>query len=100
MFFFLISVLIGTVYPIFRSFNNTKISVGPPFYNLVIFPFIIPFFSIHVIWTKYKWIKNKYSRILKLFLIILFASIINYFNYFFFLNTALFQILVIISQFF
>ena len=44
MAFYLITVFIGTVYPIFTEvLLNNKISVGPPFYNLVIAPIIIPF---------------------------------------------------------
>ena len=44
MAFYLITVFIGTVYPIFiEVLLNNKISVGPPFYNLVIAPIIIPF---------------------------------------------------------
>ena len=44
MIFFLVTVLIGTLYPIFLDvLTNMKVSVGPPFYNIVIIPFIIPF---------------------------------------------------------
>ena len=44
MIFFLASVLIGTLYPIFLEvITQIKISVGPPFYSIVIFPFVIPF---------------------------------------------------------
>ena len=37
MAFFLATVLIGTIYPIFtEALNQAKISVGPPFYNIII----------------------------------------------------------------
>ena len=43
MSFFLITVLIGTVYPIFLEvLTNQKISIGPPYYNIVLAPFLIP----------------------------------------------------------
>ena len=44
MMFFLSVVLVGTAYPIFLEvINDAKISVGPPFYNKLIVPFLIPF---------------------------------------------------------
>ena len=44
MMFFLAVVLIGTVYPIFLDVvSSEKISVGPPFYQKLIVPFLIPF---------------------------------------------------------
>ena len=55
MAFYLITVFIGTVYPIFTEvLLNNKISVGPPFYNLVIAPIIIPFLFFYGIRTKLK----------------------------------------------
>ena len=51
--YFLSVVLIGTVYPIFLEvISNEKISVGPPFYNKLIMPFLNYFFDIYVDWTK------------------------------------------------
>ena len=44
MMYFLSVVLIGTIYPIFLDvISSQKISVGPPFYNKLIIPFLIPF---------------------------------------------------------
>ena len=44
MMYFLSVVLIGTVYPIFLEvITNEKISVGPPFFNKLLIPFLIPF---------------------------------------------------------
>ncbi len=59
MIFFLASVLIGTLYPIFLEvITQIKISVGPPFYSIVIFPFVIPFLIFMSIGPKIGWIKN------------------------------------------
>ena len=44
MIFYLATVLLGTVYPIFTEvLNNHKVSVGPPFYNIVIIPIVVFF---------------------------------------------------------
>ena len=45
MMFYLLTVLLGTLYPIFTdAISNNKISVGPPFYNSVIIPVVIYFY--------------------------------------------------------
>ena len=69
MMYFLSVVLIGTVYPIFLEVvSSEKISVGPPFYNKLIIPFLIPFLLAMAIGPKLKWLKsdleNKKSLIL------------------------------------
>ena len=47
MLFYLLTVLIGTLYPIFTdAITQNKISVGPPFYNTVIIPIVIIFLSL------------------------------------------------------
>ena len=44
MMFYLITVLLGTIYPIFTdALTDNKISVGPPFYNAIIFPVVVVF---------------------------------------------------------
>ena len=75
MMYFLSVVLIGTVYPIFLEvISSQKISVGPPFYNKLIIPFLIPFLFAMAIGPKLKWIKSniKSKSHLILFLIISF----------------------------
>ena len=63
MMFYLATVFIGTIYPIFTQvFFNTKISVGPPFYNAVIAPVIISFLILMAIGPKISWIKHKYKK--------------------------------------
>ncbi len=59
MMYFLTVVLIGTTYPIFLEvISSEKISVGPPFYNKLIIPFLIPFLFVMAIGPKLKWIKS------------------------------------------
>ncbi|MBD1174408.1 heme lyase CcmF/NrfE family subunit [Pelagibacterales bacterium SAG-MED01] len=95
MIYFLTVVLIGTTYPIFLEvISSKKISVGPPFYNKLIIPFLIPFLFAMAIGPKLSWIKSdlKNKSYLILFLIIsllLSAIIIKSFNINFLINTIL-----------
>ena len=60
MMYFLSVVLIGTVYPIFLDvISADKISVGPPFYQKLITPFLIPFLLFMAFGPKLSWIKSK-----------------------------------------
>ena len=60
MMYFLSVVLIGTVYPIFLDvISSEKISVGPPFYQKLIVPFLIPFLLFMSLEPRLKWIKSK-----------------------------------------
>ena len=62
MMYFLSVVLIGTVYPIFLEvIANEKISVGPPFYNKLLIPFLIPFLIFMTIGPNTKWIKDNFK---------------------------------------
>ncbi len=95
MMYFLSVVLIGTVYPIFLEvISNEKISVGPPFFNKLLIPFLIPFLIFMAVGPKLKWIKsdikNKYQLVL-FFIISFFLSflIIKNFNLGFLMNTIL-----------
>ena len=64
MMFFLSVVLVGTVYPIFLEvINDSKISVGPPFYQKLITPFLIPFLFFMAVGPNIKWIKDRISKI-------------------------------------
>jgi cytochrome c-type biogenesis protein CcmF len=78
--YFLSVVLIGTVYPIFLEvISNEKISVGPPFYNKLIMPFLIVFLILMSIGPKLNWIKTGIKKIkIKFFLIFIFSSLISY----------------------
>ncbi len=73
MMYFLSVVLIGTIYPIFLEVvTSEKISVGPPFYNKLIIPFLLPFLFIMAIGPNLNWIKsdikNKKNMIIFLFI--------------------------------
>ena len=60
--YFLSVVLIGTIYPIFLEvITANKISVGPPFYNKLIIPFLIPFLLAMAIGPKLNWIKSDFK---------------------------------------
>ena len=73
MMYFLSVVLIGTVYPIFLDvISSEKISVGPPFYQKLIAPFLIPFLLFMSIGPTLRWIKSKIEN--KASLIITFVT--------------------------
>ena len=83
MIFFLAVVLIGTLYPVFLdTLTEKKISVGPPYYNFILAPFLIPLLFLMTHGPKHKWIsseaKNFFNKILFfsvfLFLIIFFVT--------------------------
>ena len=59
MIYFLSVVLIGTVYPIFLDvITSEKISVGPPFYNKLLLPFLVPFFLFMSVGQSMNWIRT------------------------------------------
>ncbi len=61
--YFLAVILIGTVYPIFLEvITDEKISIGPPFFNKLIIPFLIFFLIFMAIVPSLNWIKS-YLRI-------------------------------------
>ena len=101
MIFYLITVLLGTVYPIFTEvLTNNKVSVGPPFYNTVIIPIVVLFLFFMAIGPQTKWIKNRFQN-LKLILKILVASIlINCSIIYFFKSYSLISNFIIISAMF
>jgi len=78
MSFFLITVLIGMLYPIFLDvLTGVKISVGPPFYNIVIIPLVIPLLILMAVGPKFGWIKSKNKIFFKVLFLILCAGLIN-----------------------
>ena len=95
MMYFLAVVLIGTVYPIFLEVVSTeKISVGPPFYNKLIIPFLIPFLFFMAIGPKLKWIKSDLQNKKQLFLFLIISFLLSLLiikntNVNFLLNTVL-----------
>ena len=101
MVFYLITVLIGTVYPIFTEvISDHKVSVGPPFYNTVIIPILVLFLFIMSVGPKVKWIKDKFNSFKSLFIILIGAILINFFIIYFFKSYSLLSNLIIISSIF
>ena len=77
MLFFLVVVLIGTLYPIFLEvFANQKISVGPPYYNIVLAPFLIPFLLFISYGPQSRWMSPKLQNIKSNLIIITFSLIL------------------------
>ena len=80
MIFFLVTVLIGMLYPIFVDvLTDVKISVGPPFFNIVIIPLVIPLMILMAVGPKFGWIKSSNKILYKILLLICGAVIINLF---------------------
>ena len=101
MMFYLITVLLGTIYPIFTdALTDNKISVGPPFYNAIIFPVVVVFLLFMALGPKAKWIKNKFENIRIYFLILTGAIGLNLAIIFFFKSYSLLSNFIIISALF
>ena len=101
MMFYLITVLLGTIYPIFTdALTGNKISVGPPFYNTIIFPVVVIFLLFMALGPKTKWIKNKFEDIAIYLLILAGAVGLNLAIIFFFKSYSLLSNFIIISALF
>ena len=101
MAFFLITVLIGTIFPIFTEvLNNVKISVGAPFYNIVIIPVVVPFLVLMAIAPSVKWIRHIFKKSYKFLLIAVLAVLVNVLILYFFKSYSLLSNLIIISSIF
>jgi len=80
MMYFLSVVLIGTVYPIFLDvISGEKISVGPPFYQKLIVPFLIPFLLFMSLGPRLKWIKSKIENKNSLIIMFIISSMLTFF---------------------
>jgi len=101
MMFYLLTVLLGTLYPIFTdALFKSKISVGPPFYNSVIIPVVIGFLVFMAIGPQAKWIKNKFTNIKQLLAILISAIVINFIIFYLFKSYSVISNLIIISSLF
>ena len=101
MMFYLVTVLLGTIYPIFTdALSQNKISVGPPFYNAIIFPVVVIFLIFMALGPNASWIKNKFDNIKLYFLILLGAILINLMIILFFKNFSILSNFIIISALF
>ena len=100
MMFYLLTVFLGTVYPIFTEvISDIKVSVGPPFYNTVIIPFVVIFLLFMGIGPNSKW-GGKFIN-LKIFSLVLLAAIFINVILIYFLDTKsiLFNLIFISSLF-
>ena len=101
MMFYLITVLLGTIYPIFTDvLTGNKISIGPPFYNVVIIPVVVIFLLIMAIGPKVKWIKEKFNNLKNYLFILLGSILINFLIIFLFKSYSILSNLIIISSLF
>jgi cytochrome c-type biogenesis protein CcmF len=101
MAFFLVTVLIGMLYPIFLDvLTQVKISVGPPFFNIVIIPLVVPFMFLMAIGPKFTWIKSQIKIFNKILFPILGAIVINLFIFYFFGKYSLLSNIIFISAIF
>ena len=103
MIFFLGVVLIGTLYPVFLdTITGSKISVGPPYYNLVLAPFLIPLLFLMTSGPNYKWISHETKSFFNLVLVLsVLLFLITFFiikNNSFLLNLILFFSIYLITQ--
>ena len=80
MMYFLSVILVGTVYPIFLEvMTNEKISIGPPFFNKLLIPLLVPFLFIMSFGPRLKWInENKKLIDIKLFSLFVISIIISF----------------------
>ena len=101
MIFYLITILLGTVYPIFTEvLTDHKVSVGPPFYNAVIIPIVVIFLFFMSVGPRIKWIKNKFYNLNLLFKILIASIFINFFIIYLFQGYSLMSNFIIISALF
>jgi cytochrome c-type biogenesis protein CcmF len=101
MMFYLVTVLLGTIYPIFTDVLSTnKISVGPPFYNSVIIPIVVVFLLVMTIGPKVRWIKEKFENFKNYLFIFTGSVLINFLIIFLFKSYSILSNLIIISALF
>ncbi len=101
MAFYLITIFIGTIYPIFTEvIYETKVSVGPPFYNIVIIPILIPFMVLMAVGPKINWIKNKIYNLSQTIVLILLSILINAAIVFFFKSYSILSNLIFTTSIF
>ena len=99
--YFLSVVLIGTIYPIFLDvILDEQISVGPPFYNKLILPFLIPFVLFMSIGPSMKWIKTNFSIGGKSLIVIIMTIILSFISVYYIGEKNIFILLLFIGFFF
>mgnify|MGYP005996010361 FL=1 len=89
------------MYPILLEVvSSEKISVGPPFYNKLIIPFLIPFLFAMALGPKLKWIKSDIPKNFYLFLLLIISLFISVSINKNFNNSVLINTILITSAFF
>ena len=98
MIFFLVTVLIGITYPIFLDvLTDIKVSIGPPFYNIVIIPLVIPFLFLMALGPQFSWVRSKKEKFYKSLYILVGALIINLFLSYLFGSKGFYSNLILIT---
>ena len=101
MIFFLVTILIGMLYPIFLDvLTNVKISVGPPFFNIIIIPLVVPLLFLMAIGPNFSWINSRNKIFYKALFIVLGSVAINVFILYFFGRYSLMSNLIFVSAIF
>jgi len=101
MMFYLATVLLGTLYPIFTDvLTDTKISVGPPFYDTVIIPLVVLFLIFMAIGPQSRWVKSNFKKIKYYLLILIGAISTNFLITYFFESYSILSNFIIISSLF
>ena len=101
MIFYLITVFVGTIYPIVTEIIfNSKISVGPPFYNILIAPIIVPFMFLMSLGPETTWNKASFLKFKKLTIILTLSILMNYFFHYYLNSKDIISNLLIISSLF
>ncbi len=71
----MLTVLLGTLYPLFaEALGAGKLSVGPPYFNTVFIPIVLPIFLLLGIGIHIRWKKDDIGRV-KRWLISLFVTV-------------------------
>jgi len=98
MIYFLSVVLIGTIYPIFLDvMTSEKISVGPPFYNKLLIPFLIPFFLFMSVGPSMNWIKTTIKFEINYVFYLIVTSLATFLTIYFLSHKNLMIIILIFS---
>ena len=101
MIFYLITVLLGTIYPIFTEvLTSYKVSVGPPFYNTVIIPIVVLFLIFMSLGPKAGWINDKFIKLKFVLIILIISILINLFITNFFNNYSWLSNFIVITSLF
>ena len=80
--------------------TNIKISVGPPFFNMVIIPLVVPFMFLMALGPKFGWIKSQNKIQYKVLFLILGALTINLLIFYFFGKYSFLSNLIFIAAIF